>query len=539
MADSTRKYFPSRWLILAASLVLLMFSGMGYAFALIGETLKDRLDLTQTQVDTIQTIGDFGSNTVGIAAGLFCNRYGPYKSTWIGVVLTSIGYILLTGITTQAVALKSFASVFLSYFLFRFGMSFYSNVSIPLLAQNFPIKDRGKIIGLGKGYIGIGSAFIASFKSDLANDDVDIFMMITMIFIPVASFISAWFIALLPPELASKYLPNEIKTIKYGNDKRCGLSIALWYIVVFVFAIYSVVLSMVQTMYSLGVHLRYALFAVVIVLWLFPWILALFFHGDRRINYQNLRQHTEQLNVNRPSDPLSDDQPEVGMPDIFRYWQLYTLFTVTAIITGAASCFTNNIPQIIESASSDAVHDNENSNISTSLVAIFSFGNFFGRICGGCVTDYFPSLHCSFWLIVPCIMSAVNYSILFVSGGTLWILQIGGVLSGTSMGWVFSAVVVNCSDLWGTKYLAGNFALFNSATTLGNVLFSMLIFAVIYDDFAEMQQDRIHYFKGTKCYGSDCYKWTFLICAGASFVALILSVLQWKYTPKKKGPVAH
>lgn len=317
----TRSY-PSRWFTLAASLQLLVLAGVGYGFALIAQTLKDRLHLTQTEVDTVATVGSFGANTIGIVAGLCCNRYGPQLSIWIGVAITTIGYTLLTGITTQFLDVKSFEAVCFVYFLVQLGVAWYSNIAIPLLAQNFPEKDRGKIIGLGKGYLGIGTAFIAVFKSDLADEDVDIFMISTAIFIPVASCFAAWFIVLLPPELASKYQPDEIK---YGKEKRCGLSITLWYIVAFVFAIYLVALSMVQTLYPFGVDVRYVMFAVALTVWILPWMLALFFHGDRKIE----AVRTESFYIDVSSSSSGDDTQlevntdEIGMPAIFRYWQLY------------------------------------------------------------------------------------------------------------------------------------------------------------------------------------------------------------------------
>lgn len=132
-------------------------------------------------------------------------------------------------------------------------------------------------------------------------------------------------------------------------------------------------------------------------------------------------------------------------------YDIYSFFAITGIVTGTACCFMNNAPQIVESASSDALHDNENSTISTSLVAIISFGNFFGRICGGFAVDYFPTLHYSFWMIIPSVCATLTYTTMFLGGSHMWVLQIGAVFVGISIGWVFSAIVVCVSDLWGTR----------------------------------------------------------------------------------------
>lgn len=82
--------------------------------------------------------------------------------------------------------------------------------------------------------------------------------------------------------------------------------------------------------------------------------------------------------------------------------------------------------------------------------------------------------------------------------------------------------------------MSGNFSLFDSSVAVGGAIFSTRIFAKLYEQFAWEERERIEYFSGLKCYGSDCYKWTFLICACSSFVALILSVINWRCTPKKR-----
>jgi len=132
------------------------------------------------------------------------------------------------------------------------------------------------------------------------------------------------------------------------------------------------------------------------------------------------------------------------------------------------------------------------------------------------------------------LMMSLTMSGLFVAGTNLMALRIGGLFIGVAFGWLHSLVVVSVSNLWGTKYLSGNFSLFDSTCAVGGVIFSTCIFASIYDQFAEAEKGEITYFIGSKCYGSDCYRYTFLICACSSAVALILSFINWRCTPKHK-----
>lgn len=184
---------------------------------------------------------------MGIIPGLFYNRYGPALTIWIGVVMTCIGYASLGGIATQYLAITSAEFACFSNFLFALGTAWLCCAAIPLIAQNFPERDHGKLLGLGKAYLGIGGAFFAAFKTDLCNGDIDMYMLSTFIFIAVSSLISGWFMVQLPPKLADHYLPGEIS----------NTSIAWWYISSTLFVIYLVVLGVLQSVYSFGADTRY------------------------------------------------------------------------------------------------------------------------------------------------------------------------------------------------------------------------------------------------------------------------------------------
>ena len=116
----------------------------------------------------------------------------------------------------------------------------------------------------------------------------------------------------------------------------------------------------------------------------------------------------------------------------------------------------------------------------------------------------------------------------------LMALRIGGFFIGIAFGWHASTMVVLFKNLWGLKYLAGNYALFDSPNAFGGLIMSTWIFASIYEHFAEEEEGDIQYFKGTKCYGADCYKWTFLVSSGSTAVALIMAIVYWWCTPRKQ-----
>ena len=499
--------YPSRWITLAAVLAFLVISGLVYAFALISEPLKNRLDLKQSEIDTIGVIGTIGGNS-GVIAGIFYNRFGPRLSVKVGMAMTCIGWTFLTGITTRYIPTDSVVLTCCATFIFFHGTAWLGTCSTPLIAQNFPEKDHGKLFGLAKAYLGIGSAFFAAFKSNLANGDVDTFMITTLMFILVALPVFGRYLVQLPPRFARGYFPNEING---------GCSVGLWQITAFIFAIYLVLLCMVQSLYSFTMSMQYILFGITMLLWLSPSVLACFCHGDRTItepitNMMTVPMtETNSLIINALDDTnediasdIHDISTDVGMPDIFKYWQFYALFYIKGAVSGAIVTFMDNSPQIIEAASSTSIDDIENSDISTALLAIISFGNFSGRLISGFVADHFAaSFHSSFWLIGAPLLMTITLTAIFFSGTNLLALQIGGLFVGIAAGWVSTLFVVSVVDLWGKTYLSGNFAIFDLSQAIGGYVFSATIFASFYDHFANEEETDIQYYKGTKCYGAD------------------------------------
>eukprot|EP01083_Nonionella_stella_P061172 159475_1 len=154
---------PSRWAIMTACLLFLCLSGTIYAFGIISETIQERLQLTQSQIDIVGTMGRCGQSLI-IIPGIFNNYFGPSISVWIGVVWITLGWCLLTLFTTQVIDISSlsysYIIVGLSNAIYFHGNVWFSSIAAPTIAQNFPVKDHGKVLGLAKGYLGIGSAFV-------------------------------------------------------------------------------------------------------------------------------------------------------------------------------------------------------------------------------------------------------------------------------------------------------------------------------------------------------------------------------------------
>eukprot|EP01083_Nonionella_stella_P052824 140002_1 len=225
------------------------------------------------------------------------------------------------------------------------------------------------------------------------------------------------------------------------------------------------------------------------------------------------------------SNDMEKRVQDVGMPQIFctiEFWLLYLPFI---IICGVGLVFIENVGQIIESASSTATSHVTNETMATSLVSIISVGNFIGRIVVGYLSDYYRyKFDRVFWMMWSCIGMCVCTLSIYFMGTSMAVFCVVALCIGISYGWIFVVTIATCTEFWGTRYLSGNYAALDSAAVFGQLLFSNLVFATLYEKEARHKPIGGD---NTKCYGDSCYKYTFLICSASCVIALIMSACLW------------
>ena len=532
------KKVPSRWVIMAVALFYMAFAGAGYAFGLISDTLKSRMNLSQSQIDVISVSGSFGAGSTAIS-GVFNNRYGPSISIWFGIFFVTIGWGILTLFTTQIIDISSYSYAYIltaiPYFIYNHGLTWLFACAAPTIAQNFPKQDHGKYLGLAKSYLGLGTAFIATFKTDLANGNVNIFMFSVLIYIPITCIIFSPFLKQIPDiKYVNKYNENE----NYKNRK-------YWYISVCALVMYLILMLILQnTLFSENYRTSngIALFVAGQLLFFSPLIIAKFNHGPFWVNV-NVTSNIYNEASNEPllendnddeSSIESETTIDIGMPDILKTWDFWLLYISFIIVTGCPSTFNGNIAQIVESALSSSSDDDTHESIVTSLVMVISIANFAGRIFVGYISDkYIDKVHKTFWNMFAtlgmCLTTLFIFGIGFVfdsnDNKTAMIigLYVASFMTGFSFGWMYSIILIEVCYLWGTRYLSGNFGLFDFCVSIGQLLFSNGLFANLYQyEGRKLEHD------DNKCYGGGCFAWTFLICSGCCLIAFVMNYVLWR-----------
>ena len=264
------------------------------------------------------------------------------------------------------------------------------------------------------------------------------------------------------------------------------------------------------------------------LLWMTIWIFPLCLHGQPIIRV-NTKQRSLPIESINEEINIDEKDIDIGLPQLFFYIEFWLLYAIFFIVTGCGLMFLNNVSQIVESASETSNNDNNpNDTMAVGLVTCTSIGNFSGRLLAGIVSDRFRNrLPRVFWTLLSTLFMGLSYIYLYFAGTTLYLYYPGAFIVGFSFGLIFTTTIASCADLWGTKYLSGNYCMIDSAPMFSSLCFATFIFGTVYDNQAKNEHD------GNKCWGQKCYQLSFLICIGACILGFILSFILWRVVQTK------
>ncbi|ETO10391.1 hypothetical protein RFI_26989 [Reticulomyxa filosa] len=404
-----KRWVSSRWVVLGHTLILLSLSGTAYAFGLISDTMKDRLSFTQTEVNVIATLGNFGLY-LSIIPGLFINRHGTFKAVWTGTSLVCIGWLFLYAFTAQWIDLSNEAKltrmtlIAVANFTYQQGNAWFTSIGVAVVANSFPVHDRPALLAMTKGYIGISSAFVAEWKLGLANNETNKFMMVMLLFIPATLCLWVNWQMRTPPTMLQYTYFNETELgmsmpclqsggQALGNESHAS-AIAhaetaksmmtghfwLWYVAILFFGYFLALTAVLQAVVNVPASLRLTIFALTLLIWVAPVLLSCTCHGAIRICVDDEIAHINSVtfgsvygndnnnnnNNNNDDNDETDNKPilQVGLDYVVRTSEYYLLFFIFMILAGTGLTFVNNVAQLVESLSSTATVQKQNDAVS-------------------------------------------------------------------------------------------------------------------------------------------------------------------------------
>ncbi|XP_027333061.1 protein NUCLEAR FUSION DEFECTIVE 4-like [Abrus precatorius] len=531
------------WVGLGAAVWVQIASGNTFTFPLYSHSLKSVLGFNQRQVTLLGVANDIGES-VGLIPGIACNKFPPWLILLVGSIASFLGYGLLWLAISDT--LHS-----LPYLLLWFALVIAANSSAWLTTavlvtnmRNFPA-SRGTVAGILKGYGGLSAAVFTEIYSLVLHNSSSNFLLLLAIGIPVICFSMMFLVRPCNPATGDD--PAESYHFMFIQ----GSSVVL--------GVYLLATTIFGNLMPFSGAVSYVLVAVMILLLMAPLAVPVKMtlcpkkdsksdSSEQRVGSsdsltQGKDENVQPLLASSSAGTLGSfyDQDELSevaellalgegavkqkkrrpkRGEDFKFTEaivkadFWLLFFVFFVGVGTGVTVLNNLAQIgIAQGEEDT----------TTLLSIFSFCNFVGRLGGGVVSEHFvrsKTIPRTVWMTCTQIIMLVVYLLFaFAIKGTLYPAV---AFLGVSYGVQVSVMIPTVSELFGLKHFGVLINFMTLGNPIGALLFSALLAGYVYDNEAAKQHG-IGLI--ASCVGANCFKLTFFVLAGVCAVGIILSII--------------
>jgi MFS family permease len=121
-----------------------LVAGTLYAFSAYGPELKVKLGYSQTDINTVSSVGDLGLYFGGLPMGAICDFFGAQVTYSLSGVLGFLGYLLMW---LGAQGIIGNAPLLMALYLAFAGFGSYAGYTAGLVTnvRNFSPENRGKV----------------------------------------------------------------------------------------------------------------------------------------------------------------------------------------------------------------------------------------------------------------------------------------------------------------------------------------------------------------------------------------------------------
>ncbi|KAI6676564.1 hypothetical protein NL676_037360 [Syzygium grande] len=509
-----------RWFMMFASFLIMAGAGATYLFGVYSKDIKSTLGYDQSTLNLLSSCKDLGAN-VGVLPGLIAEVAPTWLVLLIGSAMNFAGYFLIWLAVTRRIPRLTVWQMCVYICVGANSQNFANTGSLVTCVKNFP-ENRGIMLGLMKGFVGLSGAMMTQIYFAIYGDDSKSLILLIE-WLPAV--ISIVFVYTIRPMKLSTH-PNELK-----------VSFSHWAYVA------SAVAVCALTFLPLGIAVREEWAA---------WKqrkaqqpIADDDDGssaahDLEIHATDQPKQEEQEGAN-PNDQIerSNTNNTSCCADVFKPPQrgadytimqallsldMITLFVATFCGLGCSLTAVDNLGQIGEPLGYPQ------HTIGT-FVSLVSVSNYFGRVFAGVVSEIIYEK----WkvprpviMMLSLIMSGVgDLLVAFPAPGSVYIASL---LIGFSYGAQLTLLFIIISELFGLKHYSTLFNCGQLASPLGSYILNVLVVGRLYDQEATRQLAARGLtrsaLKELTCIGKRCYRLSFGILAGVNaFGALVLLVL--------------
>ncbi|KAJ9131207.1 hypothetical protein P3X46_035292 [Hevea brasiliensis] len=540
------------WVGLGAAVWLQIASGNSYNFALYSHSLKSVLGFNQQQLTMLGVANDIGGN-VGLLPGIACNKFPPWSILLIGAFACFFGYGVLWLALSRTVQSMPYWLLWLALCVATNSSPWLGTAVLVTNMRNFP-RSRGTVAGILKGYVGISAAVFSAIYSMLLHSSSSKLLMFLALGIPVLCFLMMYFVRACTP--AS------------GEDSSEHAHFLFTQAALIILGFCILITMILDHMLHLSPPICYTFLIIIFVLLMAPLAIPIKMtlyrtrtsklgmletsvgSSDNLIQGEANADKTEPLLKSSSSAHIlgsfheSDETSEVAMllaegegavkkkrrpkrGEDFKFSEavikadFWLLFFVYFVGVGSGVTVLNNLAQI---GIAQGVND------TTTLLSLFSFFNFVGRLGGGTVSEHFvrsKTIPRTIWLTCTQVIMIIT-CLLFASAidGTLYAATAS---LGICFGVQFSIMIPTVSELFGLKHFSIFYNFMSLGNPIGAFLFSYLLAGYVYDNEAAKQHGlNLLFGSSITCIGPQCFRLTFLVLAGVCGVGSLLSLILTK-----------
>jgi hypothetical protein len=533
-----------RWFMFFASILIMAAAGGTYIFGIYSKAIKTSLGYDQQTLNTLSFFKDVGAN-VGILPGLINEVTPPWVVLFCGAGMNLVGYLMIylaiTGRTAQP-------PVWLMCLYIAIGansQSFANTGSLVTAVKNFP-EDRGVVLGLLKGFVGLsGAIFTQLYRAIYGTDNDGADLVLLMAWLPAAiSLVFIPTIRIMPRNAAARGERKAFFLFLYAS---------------IVLAAYLLVMNVVELEVIHFPKTAYYVTAVVLLLLIFfPIVIVVkqelktylappapattsavivTITVDEKTRASNNNVAPESPDRRHQAIAATEDNSSPScFQDVFRppargqdYTILQALFSVdmlvlfVATICGIGGTLTavDNMGQIGQSLGYPQ------RTIST-FVSLVSIWNYAGRVVSGFASEYVLARYQvprPLALTVVLLLACVGHALIAfgVSNG----LYAASVILGFCFGAQWPLLFAIISEVFGLKYYSTLYNFGAVASPVGSYILNVRIAGRMYDREALRQGGRQG--RDLTCIGVRCFRESFLIITGVTLLgALVSLVLAWR-----------
>jgi len=161
--------------------------------------LRDKLNFTQTQVNIISSVGDFGMYVGATPVGKLYDSAGPQLTFFVSSFCLFGGYSMMCAASQQFLGGNAIM-VAIALMFCGLGSIAGFNAAFPTNVRNFEAKTRGKVTGVLISGFGSSAALVTQiyrFFYD-SRDDITGFLFLLSLLLGVLPLIGAIFVRLNP-----------------------------------------------------------------------------------------------------------------------------------------------------------------------------------------------------------------------------------------------------------------------------------------------------------------------------------------------------